>query len=60
MKLTKKEKEVLGFYAVENFLLFIQIVIVFGMFCMTEDMMFLLVGLGLGSLVVLNEFRAKL
>lgn len=60
MHLSKKEKEVLYFYGIENFLVFIQIIIVFGMFCVTEDGMWLVIALGLSSIVALNEVRAKL
>lgn len=60
MHLTKKEKEVLWFYGIENFLVFLMIVIVFGMFIATEDMMFLVVELGLSGIIALNEVRAKL
>ena len=60
MLLTKKEKEVLWFYGIENLLVFVMIVIVFGMFIMSEDMTFLVVELGLGCIIALNEVRAKL
>ena len=60
MRLSKKEKEALGWYAAENLIVFLQIIIVFVMFIMTEDVMFLVVELGLGAIVALNEVRAKL
>ena len=60
MRLSKKEKEVLGWYAAENLIVFLQIIMVFVMFLMTEDVMFLVVELGLSGIIALNEVRAKL
>ena len=60
MKLSKREREVLWFYGIENFLVFLQIIIVFGMFIATEDLMYLIVELGLSGIIALNEVRAKL
>ena len=60
MKLSKKEREVLGFYIAENILVFLMIIIVFGMFIATEDLMYLIVELGLSGIITLNEVRAKL
>ena len=60
MLLSKKDREILWFYGLENFLVFLMVVIVFGMFCITEDMAWLVEELGLGCIIALNEVRAKL
>lgn len=60
MKLSKKEKEVLSFYAAENLLAFIAIVLSVGCFAESENFMFLLSALGFACFVTLNELRSKL
>lgn len=60
LKLSRKEKETLSFYAVENFLVFVQMVLVFVLFVQTEDLFWLCMELGLSSIIALNEVRAKL
>lgn len=60
MKLSRKEKEVFWFYGLENFLTFIQMVLVFVMFVQTEDLFWIGMEFGLSLIVVINELRSKL
>ena len=60
MKLSHKEKETLGFYTLESLLAFIAMVVVFGMFIHTEDLLFLVIELILGAWIVLNDLRSKI
>ncbi len=60
LKFSRKEREEFWFYGIENFLVFIQMVIVFFFFLESEDITWLLVELGLSSIIALNEVRAKL